>query len=102
MADELEGPSNDEQHRGVNPEPVQEQAGDEHRDGDQDKRDAAGVAEAIDWMLMASCVLCHPLLAGQAPKHARESYTVIRAPQNTVCMVVGSCQQPSQPRRSCV
>ncbi len=64
VADELEDPSDREKCRGVEPEAMVEEASDEDRDGNENRRNTERVAGAIDGMLVAARVLRDPLLAG--------------------------------------
>lgn len=62
VSHELEYPSKDEQAGCVKPKGVEKDAGDKERQRDQDQRNAKGMADAVDRMLMAACVLRNPLL----------------------------------------
>ncbi len=64
MADELENPSNDKEGEGIGPQAMNEDAGKKKWDGEQNRRYAQRVAEAVYGMLMAAGVLCNPLLVG--------------------------------------
>ena len=64
MADELENPSNDKEGEGIGPQAMNEDAGQKKRDGEQNRRYAQGVAEAVHGVLMAGGVLRDPLLVG--------------------------------------
>lgn len=70
VADELEDPSEDEESGGVDPEMMDEDAGDRDGGREQDQRDAEGMAEAVDGMLMAGGVLGDPFGAGAVAEHA--------------------------------
>ena len=62
VADELEGPSQDEQSEGYDPRPVDEEREGETYEREQDKRDADGVAGAVYGVLMAGGVLRDPVV----------------------------------------
>ena len=64
MADELKDPPDHKQCQRDPPEAVEEEPGDEYSYRKQNRRDAEGVAEAVDRMLVAGRVLGDPLLAG--------------------------------------
>jgi hypothetical protein len=72
VADKLENPADHEESECVEPEAMEEKAGNEDCDREQDGRDAEGVAEAIDRILVAGRVLRDPLLAGAIAKHAEK------------------------------
>ncbi len=62
VADELENPSDEEQSQRVQPQPVEEDAGDKQRAREQDGRDPQGVAHPVHRMLMTGSILRDPLL----------------------------------------
>jgi len=64
VADELEDPSDQEKGEGVEPQAMEENAGQEKHGRQKDERNPEGVAGAVDGMLMAGGVLGDPLLAG--------------------------------------
>lgn len=69
VADELEDPSDyekceREEPDSDGPEAMEEESGDRDCERDQDGRNAEGVAEAIDGVLVAGGVLRDPLLVG--------------------------------------
>ena len=64
VADELENPSDHEKSKGIEPEAMEEEAGGEDCDREQDRGNPQGVAKAIDRILVAGRVLRDPLLAG--------------------------------------
>ena len=66
VSDELKNPSDHEQTERVQPQPVEEDAGDEHRQRQQDGRDAQRVTQAVYRMPMTGAVLRDPLLVGAA------------------------------------
>ena len=71
MADELEDPADYEQRKRQLPK-----AGNERNDrckeqGEDDHRNTDGVANTVDRILMAACVLCDPVIPGSAEKHRR-------------------------------
>jgi hypothetical protein len=67
VADELEDPPDHEKQQGVEPEAVEEEACDEHRDGYDNCRNTERVARAVHGMLVAARVSRDPLLAGAVP-----------------------------------
>jgi hypothetical protein len=69
VADELENPSNYEQPESVQPEGMEEDAGDENWRRKNDEGNAERVAQAVDGMLVAARVLRDPLFAGAVAKH---------------------------------
>jgi len=69
VADELENPTEDEECGGDGPEPVGEGRGYQHREREHDQRDANGVTEAIDRMLVAGGVLRDPIVPGAVAEH---------------------------------
>ena len=64
MADELENPSNDKEGESIGPQAMNEDTGQKKWDGEQNRRYAQRVAEAVHGMLMAGGVLRDPLLVG--------------------------------------
>ena len=64
MADELKNPSNDEKSERIGPQAMNEDAGQKKWDGEQNRRYAQRMAEAVHGMLMAGGVLRNPLLVG--------------------------------------
>jgi hypothetical protein len=66
VANELQGPSEDEQAKGVHPEPMEKDGGYSERKRHEDERNAEGMAHPVDWMLVASCVLRNPLFVGSS------------------------------------
>src|SRR6266581_7583366 len=60
VSDELENPSYDEQSESNGPEAMQEDRRDQKGQGENDQRDADGVAEAVDGILVTGGVLCDP------------------------------------------
>ena len=64
VSDELEYPPEYEQRQRNFPETIHERDDRQHEDADCDHRNADGVAEAVDRMLMAGRVLRDPLLPG--------------------------------------
>jgi hypothetical protein len=63
VADELEDPSDHEERQGVEPQAMEEKAGGEYRDRNQNRGNTEGVANTIYGMLVAARVLRDPLLA---------------------------------------
>jgi hypothetical protein len=64
VADELQKPAKDEESGGKHPERTEENGGHGERQGQDDERNAKAMAEPVDRMGMAACVLCDPLFAG--------------------------------------
>ena len=64
VADELENPSDQEQTEGVQPQAVDEDAGNENWRREQDGRNSQRVTPAVHRMLMTGSVLRDPLLVG--------------------------------------
>lgn len=64
VADELEDPSHDEESKCDGPEAVNEDGQDEEGERKHDQRDADGVADAVDRILMAGGILRDPLVPG--------------------------------------
>lgn len=64
VADELEGPPEKEEEGGVEPEAVQEDAGEKDGYGNKNGGYAQRVAGTVDGVLVAGGVLGDPLLAG--------------------------------------
>ena len=64
VADELEDPPDHEKRQGVEPQAMEEEAGNENCDRDENGRNAERVADPVDGMLVAARVLRDPLLAG--------------------------------------
>lgn len=64
VADELQHPAQQEKDRGVKPQPVEENTGKEEHERKQNRGDSQGMASSVDRVLVASGVLCDPLLAG--------------------------------------
>ena len=64
VADELQKPAKDEESGGKHPERMIENGGHAQCQGDYDQRNAKAMAEPVDRMSMAACVLCDPLFAG--------------------------------------
>jgi hypothetical protein len=71
VADKLENPSQHEQSQRVEPKAMNEKASEKDCEGDDYCRDAEGVAQAIDGVLVAARVLRDPLLAGAIAYHER-------------------------------
>ena len=76
MSDELQCPAKNEQAERVDPERVEEESGNRQQRGEEDGRDAEGVAGAVDRMLVAGGILGNPLFAGAVTQHGWESYTL--------------------------
>ena len=64
MAYKLEHPSDEEERERIQPQAVEENAGDKNCARQQDGRDAERVADAIDRVLVTGAVLRDPLLVG--------------------------------------
>lgn len=69
MADELEDPADYEQRNRQLPKANDERNGRCQEQGEDDHRNAYCVANTVDRILMAACVLCDPLIPGSAEKH---------------------------------
>jgi len=76
VADELESPSDEEQSQRVQPQAVEEDAGDKKGDREQDGRNAQRVTHAVHRMLMTGAVLRDPLLVGASAWHAEDDITI--------------------------
>ena len=61
MADKLQHPSSQEYSGGIEPKPVQEDAGAKQSQGNHDERNTQRMAEPIYRMLMAAGILRDPL-----------------------------------------
>src|SRR5579864_879132 len=85
VANELEDPSDGEQNGGVDPQSVEEEAADGECDGDQNGRDAEGVAGAVDRVLVAGRVLRDPLVGGASTKHSGHDTTGRRSKVKAPC-----------------
>jgi hypothetical protein len=70
MPDELKHPAKDEECQCVPPELMQEESSYEKDYREKDGRDAVGMANPVDGMLVAPGVLCDPLIAVLGAKHA--------------------------------
>ena len=70
MADELEHPSDQEQNKRVEPQPMEKDAGHKNREREQNGRDAQRVAQPVHRMPMAGAILRDPLLVGASAQHA--------------------------------
>jgi len=64
VADELENPSDEEKGQRVQPQPVDEDAGDKKGDREQYGGDAQRMTHPVRRMLMTGAVLRDPLLVG--------------------------------------
>ena len=62
VPDELENPSDEEQSQRIQPQPVEEDAGDKKWGRKQDGRDAQRVTHPVHRMPMTGAVLLDPLL----------------------------------------
>src|ERR1700687_3114774 len=70
VADELEDPSDCEQRQRVKPQPMIEKSDEEDPNRNKNGRNAKGVAEAIDGMLVTARVSRDPLLIAISAQHA--------------------------------
>ena len=70
VTDELEDPSEREQRQRVKPQPMIEKSDEEDPNRNQNGRNAKGVAEAIDGMLVTARVSRDPLLIAISAQHA--------------------------------
>jgi hypothetical protein len=64
MANELQKPAKDEESSGKHPERMKENGGHGECQGQDNQRNAKTMAEPVDRMGMAACVLCDPMFAG--------------------------------------
>lgn len=64
MPDELEYPSQNKKTEGVGPQPMHKDGTDKNEDGNENRRNAQGVAGSVYRMAMAGGVLGDPLLTG--------------------------------------
>lgn len=64
VADELEGPTDQEQRERIDPQTVEKNAGDEDRERKQNGGNAQSVAQPVYRMLVTGSVLRDPLLVG--------------------------------------
>lgn len=71
VADELENPAEDKQAGGKHPERMEDNGRHAERQRSHDQRNANAMAQPVDWMGMAACILRDPLFAGASAKHAR-------------------------------
>jgi len=71
MPNELENPTQDKQAKSIGPKRMKEDCRDAQHSGKHNHRDAKAVAEAIDGMRVAACVLRNPLFVGASTEHAR-------------------------------
>src|SRR6185312_8821990 len=71
MANELQQPAEYKQSGGKHPERMIENSHDGKRQRDHNQRNAKAMAQPIDRMGMAACVLRDPLFAGASAWHAR-------------------------------
>jgi len=69
VSDELQNPAHDEERYGIRPERVKEDAGEAEAQREHDQRDADAVANTVDRMSMAACVLRDPLFARASAHH---------------------------------
>jgi hypothetical protein len=76
VADKLKNPSDEEQRQPIQPQPVEENAGDKNWSRKQDDRNAQRVTHPIYRMLMTGAVLRDPLLVGASTQHAHDDITI--------------------------
>jgi hypothetical protein len=72
VADELENPSNNKQAKPINPQFMNEYAGDKYSNPQQDGRYPQRMARPIHRMLMARRVLRNPLFVAAIAKHQKD------------------------------
>lgn len=72
VTDKLENPSQHEQSHRIQPETMNEKTGEKNCQRDNNRWDSEGVAQAIDGMLVAACVLRNPLFASAMAWHFRD------------------------------
>jgi hypothetical protein len=113
VADELENPAEDKQPGGKHPERMEENGRDAERQRRHDQRNANAMAQPVDWMGMAACILRDPLFAGASAKHARIITDVSTLERNSryagsrnmnescdLSITVASAGKPSSGRRA--
>jgi hypothetical protein len=81
VANELQDPAEDKQAGGKHPELMEDEGRNAERQRDHYQRNANAVAQPVDWMSVAACVLRNPLFAAASAKHGR----II--PQHSYCGV---------------
>ena len=75
VANELESPSDEEQSQRVQPQAVEEDAGDKNRAREKDGRNPQRVTNAVHRMPMTGPVLRDPLFATASARHAEDDST---------------------------
>lgn len=78
VADELKNPSDQKEGERINPQPVNEDAGDKNRQRKQNGRNAERMAKAVRGMPMTGSVLRDPLFVSASAQHARDDITIRR------------------------
>jgi hypothetical protein len=71
VANELQKPAKDEESGGKHPERMIENGRDPKRQRHHNQGYPKAMAEPVDWMCMAACVLRDPLFAAASTKHGR-------------------------------
>ena len=71
VADELQKPSKNEESGGKHPKPMIEDGAHGKRQREHNQRNAKAMAETVDRMGMAACVLRDPLFARASAQHGR-------------------------------
>ena len=71
VANELQKPAKNEEPGGKHPEWTIENGRHAKRQRHHNQRYAQAMAEPVDWMSMAACVLGDPLFAAASTKHGR-------------------------------
>jgi len=94
VADELEDPSDHEKGEGDDPEAMDEDAGHGRGERDENQRDAEGVAEAVDGMLMTGRVLGDPFLTGALAEHDGDDTTDRAEAKARSCPSAGTHFEP--------
>jgi len=85
VADELKNPAEDKQAGGKHPEWMEENGRDAKRQRNHDQRNAKAMAQPVDWMGMAACILRDPLFAGASAKHGRIITDVSVPERDSLC-----------------
>lgn len=90
VADELQGPSDQEADDRPLEKPVYEDRGDKQGEADHDDRNAKRVASAVHRVLVAGRVLRDPLLVAFSAPHVPEWYTGMAFPGAASCSSSGN------------
>lgn len=79
VPNELEKPSHHKQRHSIQPQPVQENAGDKNWHREQDGRNPQGVTETVYRMPVTGSILRDPLLVAASAQHAEDNITTMDA-----------------------